>query len=74
MFGITEDEAIFIGLNMEVLFHGQPCGMILADNMQAANLAAKKVKISYEKIGTAFLMQYCIIVASIEIVKNNQTF
>lgn len=46
-----EDEEIFVGLNSEVKFFSQPCGIILAERMDLANYAATKVKISYGKIG-----------------------
>lgn len=47
--GITENEAIFIELNSEVQYNGQPCGMIVAKTMAIAYSAANKVKITYEK-------------------------
>lgn len=45
-------EEIFVGKQSEVLFNGQPAGMILADSMALANLAAKKVKIIYVDSGS----------------------
>lgn len=43
----TVPEQIFLGLNDEVLFNGQPVGVILADSMALANKAAAKVDITY---------------------------
>ncbi|XP_037042497.1 xanthine dehydrogenase-like [Bradysia coprophila] len=45
--GIVEEEKIFIEHKGEVLFHGQPVGIILAETFALANLAATKVKVSY---------------------------
>lgn len=42
-------EEIFVGHDSEILFHGQPAGIILADTFALANYAATKVKIIYEK-------------------------
>lgn len=50
LIGIEENEEIFLSLNSEVLYFGQPCGIIVANTMALANLAAKKVEIQYEKI------------------------
>lgn len=47
--GIVENEAVFVALDSEVEFNGQPCGMIVAKTMAAANSAAAKVEITYEK-------------------------
>lgn len=46
----TEDEPIFLDLDSEVQFFGQPAGMIVARTMALANEAAKLVSIQYEKI------------------------
>lgn len=45
-----EDEEIFVGVNSTILYHGQPCGVILANSMALANYAATRVKITYKKI------------------------
>ena len=42
------DEKIFAAINDEVLYNGQPVGVICADTMILANKAAKYVKIIYE--------------------------
>lgn len=47
--GIMENEVIFIPIDSEVEFYGQPCGMIVAKTMALANSAATKVEITYEK-------------------------
>lgn len=46
---ITEPEVIFIELDAEVLFYGQPCGVIVAKTLALANSAAASVEIIYEK-------------------------
>lgn len=50
VFGITENELIFLEIDSEVLFHGQPCGMIVAKTMAIANMAATHVEIVYQKL------------------------
>ncbi|XP_047028790.1 probable aldehyde oxidase 2 [Helicoverpa zea] len=45
---ITEYEAILC--DKQVLFHGQPAGIIVAEREKIANLAAKLVKINYSSI------------------------
>ncbi|XP_037034825.1 indole-3-acetaldehyde oxidase-like isoform X2 [Bradysia coprophila] len=47
LFGIVEEEEIFVGENSDILFNGQPAGVILADTFSLANSAASKVKITY---------------------------
>lgn len=47
--GINENEVIFVDIDMEVAFHGQPCGIILAKSMAIANSATAHVDIMYEK-------------------------
>lgn len=47
--GITENEVIFVPIDSEVEFFGQPCGMILAKTMDLANSSVKKVEVTYEK-------------------------
>lgn len=47
---MKEEEAIFIDIDKEVAFHGQPCGVIVAKTMALANFAATQVDIVYEKI------------------------
>jgi len=56
--GIVEEEEIFVGQNSEILFYGQPAGLILADTLRLANLAASKVKIVYmeESSGEEFFL------------------
>lgn len=51
LFGIDEEEEIFVGQDSEILFHGQPAGVILADTFALANSAASKVKITYVESG-----------------------
>lgn len=46
---ITESEKIFVELDGEVLFYGQPCGVIVAKTLALANSAAASVEIVYEK-------------------------
>lgn len=48
--GITENEVIFVPIDSEVEFFGQPCGLIVAKSMALANSAATKVEITYEKM------------------------
>ena len=43
----AEVEKLFVGVNDEILFYGQPAGIVLADTMALANLAASKIKITY---------------------------
>lgn len=49
----VEDEELFVGIDSEVKYHGQPCGMILADRMDLANAAAKKVKVYYAQCNSS---------------------
>ncbi len=51
LLGIVEVEEIFVGQNSEILFYGQPAGVILADTLRLANLAATKVEIIYVEKG-----------------------
>lgn len=44
----VEHEEIFCN---EVMFYGQPLGLIAADSLNVANQAAKLVKVEYEKTG-----------------------
>lgn len=46
---MVEEEEIFC--SGEVLFHGQPAGIIVAESFTLANYAASFVKILYEKNG-----------------------
>lgn len=48
-YGYLEDEEIFIPINGIVKHHSQPCGMIVADRMDIANVAARKVRIMYSR-------------------------
>lgn len=48
--GAIELVEVFLSMDSEVLFHGQPCGMILADNQLLAEEASKHVEIRYEKM------------------------
>lgn len=43
------DEQIFIPIGGEVLYHGQPVGVLLADSYEEAVFAARKVKILYNR-------------------------
>lgn len=56
IFGILEEEEIFVGQNSDILFYGQPAGLILADTFQIANSAASKVKITYVESGTTLII------------------
>lgn len=46
---VTESEVIFIELDTEVSFYGQPCGVIIASTLALANSAATLVEIVYER-------------------------
>lgn len=46
----SEDEEILVGADSQILYHGQPCGIILANSMALANFAASQVKITYKKV------------------------
>lgn len=48
--GMVEDEPIFIEIGAMIQYHGQPCGMIVANSMALANYAASLVKITYKKV------------------------
>lgn len=52
LLGIVEEEKIFVEHKGEVLFYGQPVGIILADTSALANVAATKVTISYLENGS----------------------
>lgn len=41
---------IFVELNTEVAFYGQPCGVIVANTMALAHSAAAHVEIMYEQM------------------------
>lgn len=47
---VVETEPIFLAIDAQVQFNGQPCGLIVAKTMALANLAATKVEITYEKM------------------------
>lgn len=40
-------ENVFVEINSKILFNGQPVGIILAETMDLANIAAEKVKLIY---------------------------
>lgn len=40
-------EELFVGVDSEVKFFGQPAGIVLADSLALANSAAKLVKLTY---------------------------
>lgn len=46
---LSESEVIFLELDSEVLFYGQPCGMIVATTLALANSAVNLVEIVYER-------------------------
>lgn len=46
-----EEEPIFLSLDTEVQYFGQPVGMIVASTMDIANAATKHVEIQYERMG-----------------------
>lgn len=48
-FGSGNVEEIFLSADKPVLYNGQPIGLIVATTFNLANLAVKKVKISYRK-------------------------
>lgn len=48
--GIQENEPVFLKIDAEVQYHGQPCGMIVAKTMALAHSAVKKVEITYQKM------------------------
>lgn len=47
---VVETEPIFLAIDAQVQFNGQPCGLIVAKTMALANSAAAKVEITYEKM------------------------
>ena len=44
---VTVSELLFVDESHEVQFFGQPAGIILADTMELATVAAAKVQITY---------------------------
>lgn len=48
--GIVESEVIFVAIDGEVGYNGQPCGVIVAKTMALAHSAATKVDITYERM------------------------
>lgn len=44
-------EEVFVGETSEILFNGQPVGIILAESHALANHAATKVRITYVEDG-----------------------
>lgn len=49
VFLVVEKEPIFLAIDAQVQFYGQPCGLIVARTMAIAHSAAAKVEITYEK-------------------------
>lgn len=49
LIGVFESEFIFVPIDSEVEYYGQPCGMIVAKTMALAHSAAAKVEITYER-------------------------
>lgn len=47
---MLEDERILVEIDSIIQYHGQPCGIIVANSMALANYAATQVKITYKKI------------------------
>lgn len=47
---ISQSEMIFVEIDTEVAFYGQPCGVIVAKTMALANSAAAHVEIMYEQM------------------------
>lgn len=45
-----EFEKLFVDLDSEVCYYGQPCGIVVANTMDLAYHAAKKVEMEYEKV------------------------
>lgn len=56
MFGYVEEQEIFVAINDHVKYHNQPCGIVVAERMDLANVAAKKVKIIYAKSIVSFFL------------------
>lgn len=50
LLGFDAEEELFVGVESRVQFNGQPCGIIVANRMDLAYLAASKVKITYKKL------------------------
>lgn len=48
--GISEAEEVFVGVDSEIAYYGQPCAMIVAKSMSLANAAALKVEIVYQTV------------------------
>lgn len=48
---MEKPEELFVGMDSDVLFNGQPAGLVLAETHALANLAAKKVRITYIETG-----------------------
>lgn len=44
---VAEPEEIFVGVDSEVIFYGQPVGIVLASSNELANMATKLVKVTY---------------------------
>lgn len=40
-------EELFVGIDSSIKFFGQPAGIVLAESLSLANIAAKLVKITY---------------------------
>lgn len=49
---VVEKEPIFLEIDAQVQYNGQPCGLIVAKTMAIATSAAAKVEIMYEKTQT----------------------
>lgn len=47
---ISETEVIFLELDTQVAFYGQPCGVIVANSMALAQSAAAHIEIMYEQM------------------------
>lgn len=44
---IEQAEQLFVGLDSDILFNGQPAGVVLAETHALAILAAQKIRITY---------------------------
>ncbi|GAB0096227.1 xanthine dehydrogenase [Sergentomyia squamirostris] len=63
---VVENEEIFA--STEVRYHGQPLGIIVAESFETAQLAAKKVRVEYERMSNCkiFLTPHDVLEANAE--------
>lgn len=71
---MVEDEPIFVEIGAIIQYHGQPCGIIVANSMALANYAATLVKITYKKIRGKEPLKFGQMLSIIDSLRDEQNF